>query len=110
MIFSYRFTPGLSKHRGRPPLLRTAGAERKDFLGFDMKLASKEVVRLPGLEYLTKIKRATLYDMQNPNSPRFDATFPAKVRLGARAVGWFLDEVLEWLESRKVVSQARGTK
>lgn len=75
-----------------------------------MNIASKEVVRLRGLQCLTKLSRATLYDMQNPNSPRFDATFPLKVRLGAKAVGWFAEEVIEWLESRKVVSQAKGTK
>lgn len=76
-----------------------------------MKYASKEVVRLPELKCMTKLSRATLYDMQNPNSPRFDKTFPAKIRLtSGKAVGWFACEILEWLESRKVVSQVRGTK
>ena len=59
---------------------------------------------------MTKLSRATLYDLQNPKSPRFDATFPAKIRLSCKSVGWFAEEVFEWLESRKVVSQARGTK
>lgn len=72
-----------------------------------------KVIRQPGLEQLTGLSKSTLSDLQNPKSPRFDVTFPSKVRLtgkAGKAVGWFSNEVIEWLESRKVVSQARGTK
>ena len=75
-----------------------------------------KVIRQPGLEQLTGLPKSTLSDLQNPKSPRFDVTFPSKVRLTGKAgkpgkaVGWFSNEVIEWLESRKVVSQARGTK
>lgn len=75
-----------------------------------MQSVPQKVVRQPELVHLTGLSRSTLADLQNPRSPRFDATFPAKIRLSARSVGYFLCEVLEWLEGRKVVSQARRTK
>lgn len=73
----------------------------------------KKVVRRSELKIITALSLATLSDIQNPKSPRFDPSFPPKIRLTGttgKAVGYFLCEVLEWLESRKVVSQARGTK
>ena len=69
-----------------------------------MKNFTNMVVRKPGLIELTGLSKSTLADIQNPRSPRFDRTFPAKVRLGARAVGWFFEDVLAWLKSRKVTS------
>lgn len=78
-----------------------------------MQYVLKKVVRQPELVHLTGLSRSTLADLQNPKSPRFDATFPTKIRLTGttgKAIGYFLCEVLEWLESRKVVSQARGKK
>ena len=86
------------------------------FEGFCMQSVPIKVIRQPGLEQLTGLSKSTLSDLQNPKSPRFDVTFPSKVRLTGKAgkpgkaVGWFSNEVIEWLESRKVVSQARGTK
>lgn len=67
-----------------------------------------QVIRNTGLRTITGLSRSTLSDIQNPKSPRFDPTFPAKVRLGSRAVGWFLEDVLVWLSSRKVVTAPRG--
>ena len=70
-----------------------------------MQVFPNKVVRKPELIRLTGLSRSTLADLQNPKSPRFDATFPAKVRLGMRAVGWFFEDVLNWLSSRKETTQ-----
>ena len=35
----------------------------------------------------------------NPKSKRYDSTFPCTVSLGERSVGWYENEVQEWLES-----------
>lgn len=67
-----------------------------------MEFLAKKVVRQPELVQLTGLCRSTLADLQNPRSPRFDKTFPSKVRLGMRAVGWFFEDVIDWLNSRKV--------
>ncbi|MCR6741708.1 AlpA family phage regulatory protein, partial [Aeromonas dhakensis] len=39
------------------------------------------------------ISRSKLYDMLNPKSPRFDATFPKRIRIGANSVGFLEHEV-----------------
>jgi prophage regulatory protein len=68
----------------------------------------KKVVRRSELKIITALSLATLSDIQNPKSPRFDPSFPPKIRLGARAVGWFLEDVLQWLDSRKEVAKQGG--
>ena len=50
---------------------------------------------------LTGLSRSTIYDKINPASPRHDPLFPRKVGLGARAVGWYMQEVEQWLQARK---------
>lgn len=64
----------------------------------------KKVVRLRQLVQLVGLARSTLYDIQNPKSSRYDPTFPKKVRIGVRAVGWFRHEVNEWLTTRQSVN------
>lgn len=43
--------------------------------------------------------RSTLYDRLNPKSPRYDATFPKPIRIGAnaRAIGFVEAEIEGWL-------------
>ena len=47
------------------------------------------------------IPDSTRADWENPKSPRFDPTFPKKINLGSRSVGYFYDEVVAWLASRR---------
>jgi prophage regulatory protein len=62
---------------------------------------SSSIIRLKTLTILTGLSRSTIYDKQNPKSPRFDPTFPQKINLGARAVGWFQEEIEAWLDSMR---------
>lgn len=62
---------------------------------------SYSIIRLVSVIQLTGLSRSTIYDKQNPRSPRFDPTFPKKVTLGARAVGWYMQEVEQWLQGRR---------
>lgn len=48
-----------------------------------------------------RISRSSFHDKQNRKSPRFDPTFPAKIRLGLNSVGYFTHEIEAWAESRK---------
>lgn len=64
-------------------------------------LTSNSIIRLKTLVQLTGLSRSTIYDKQNPSSPRYDPTFPKKLTLGARAVGWYMQEVEQWLQGRR---------
>lgn len=63
--------------------------------------AGRVIVRAKEIRKLTGIPNSTRADKENPKSPRFDPTWPKKIRLGARSTGYFLDEVLAWLESQR---------
>jgi prophage regulatory protein len=62
---------------------------------------NSSIIRLKTLTILTGLSRSTIYDKQNPKSPRFDPLFPQKINLGARAVGWFLKDIEFWLNSAR---------
>lgn len=57
------------------------------------------VLRRRDLEARLKLSRSTIYDKINPDSPRYDASFPKPIRLGtgAAAVGWIESEIDAWL-------------
>jgi len=56
-------------------------------------LRIKEVLKRVGLS------RSTLYDRMNPASPRYDDSFPKRVKIGKWAVGWLESSINEWIES-----------
>ncbi|EIN6339977.1 TPA: helix-turn-helix transcriptional regulator [Vibrio vulnificus] len=62
---------------------------------------SNQILRLKDIALMTGLSRSTIYDKQNPKSPRFDPTFPSKIQLGARAVGWKLEEIIAWVNQMK---------
>uniref|UniRef100_Q0HVU7 Phage transcriptional regulator, AlpA n=1 Tax=Shewanella sp. (strain MR-7) TaxID=60481 RepID=Q0HVU7_SHESR len=64
-------------------------------------IPSFTIIRLKKVMDLTGLSRSTIYDKINPASPRHDPLFPRKVGLGARAVGWYMQEVEQWLQARK---------
>ena len=43
--------------------------------------------------------RSTLYDRMNPASPRYDSSFPKRLKIGSWAVGWLESSINEWIES-----------
>ena len=53
-----------------------------------------EIIRIADVLGPTGLRRTMLYDLIGK------ARFPAQVNLGARAVGWYKREVLEWICSR----------
>jgi prophage regulatory protein len=58
---------------------------------------SLRVLRIKQLAHNLQLSRAAIYDRMNPRSPRYDATFPRPIRLGANSVGWLESEVKAWL-------------
>ena len=47
------------------------------------------------------IPDSTRADWENPESDRYDPTFPKKIKMGSRFTAYFLDDVMAWLASRQ---------
>lgn len=56
---------------------------------------TERVIREPECRQLTGICRTTRYMMEK------EGKFPARRKLGGRAVGWLLSEVSAWQQSRQ---------
>lgn len=59
------------------------------------------ILRIRAVAKKLGISVSKLYDMINPNSPRFRDDFPRRVRIGANAVGFIEQEVDSWLLSQQ---------
>ena len=66
---------------------------------------SSRFVRMREVQKKIGISRSTVYDWINPNSPRFDDSFPKPVRLGVNSVGWVDTELEDWL-AEKIAARA----
>ena len=58
----------------------------------DRQLEERRIVRRVEVSQLTGLARATIYQKVKERS------FPAPIRLGARAVGWRLKDIDDWLQ------------
>lgn len=61
-----------------------------------------QILRLPQVCKITGLGRSMIYQLEA------DSRFPARVRIGARAVGWVESEVQIWLASRVLHHRACG--
>ena len=53
-----------------------------------------QILRLNDVKAKTGLSRSTIY------LSMAEGTFPKKISLGSRAVGWINSEVIEWIEQR----------
>lgn len=58
------------------------------------------IIRLNTLRDKIGVSRAKIYEMINPQSPRYDSTFPKPVRLTSSMIGWLESQVDSWIESK----------
>lgn len=58
------------------------------------------ILRLKQLTERIGLGRSTIYDRMDVQSPRYDATFPKPIKLGAAAIGWIESEITAWIELR----------
>lgn len=65
---------------------------------FRQALSDKALARRRQVEQLVQLSRSTIYAAVKAG------TFPAPVRIGARAVAWRVSEVEQWLEARPLAS------
>ncbi len=61
-------------------------------------LLSMQILRLKQVSARIGLKRSTIYDMSNPKSRRFVPSFPKRVHISTRSVGWIEHELDAWLE------------
>lgn len=54
----------------------------------------RTIIRRPKVQERTGLSCSTIYQLISENA------FPKQVRLGKRSVGWYEDEIDEWIESR----------
>ena len=60
------------------------------------------ILRLPNVKAITGLSRSTIYLRMS------EGTFPQKISLGSRAVGWLRSEVADWMEQR--ILESRGSE
>jgi|GEM_PF-668410 len=58
------------------------------------------ILRRKQVEARTALSRSAIYDKLDPNSPRYDPSFPKQIQLGISSVGWVANEIDAWLISR----------
>ena len=64
-----------------------------------MRQDLKQIIRFPALkEKLGGVSRSTIFRWER------DKTFPRHIQLGPKAVGWDLNSVNSWLDSRHVIN------
>jgi prophage regulatory protein len=68
---------------------------------------TSKILRLCDLVDKLGLSRSTIYDKQNPKSPRFDPLFPKRIKIGSRAVGWLQGDLDAWLDSMISLSSAQ---
>jgi len=69
-----------------------------------MNTKQNVIIRRAVLLKKTALSNATIHNKMNPRSKYYDETFPKRVRLGAKAVGWYELEVDNWILNREKVS------
>ena len=67
-----------------------------------------KVLRTPKAQQRLGISRAAIYEKQNPRSKYYDPTFPQRISLGGRTVGFIESEIEIWLVAR--MAARTGTK
>lgn len=68
-----------------------------------MSLSTVKILRIRDICQKIGIGRSTVYDWINPKSPRYDASFPKRLRLGKQSVGWLESEIDNWILQRNAV-------
>jgi len=58
------------------------------------------ILRLKQVMERTGLARSTVYDFSSQSSPRYDATFPPRIKIGVAAVGWSADAIDAWVLAR----------
>lgn len=67
---------------------------------FNETQPANRILRLKQVVEYVGLSRSTIYDILDPNSKRYDPTFPRQVKLSIASVGWVAGEIEIWIESK----------
>jgi len=59
------------------------------------------ILRLKQVQDRIGLGRSSIYNLQNPKSASYDASFPKSIKLGRNAVGWLESGINQWITSRE---------
>ena len=71
-----------------------------------------DVIRMPKVEARTGLKRSAIYERLDPESPRYDPTFPKSFLLGGentRAIGFIAEEIDAWVVAKAARRKGSNT-
>ncbi len=57
---------------------------------------SNKVIKLKEVKHLTTLSTASIYRQIKHNS------FPKQIKLGERSSAWFYEEIIQWLEEKRI--------
>ena len=60
------------------------------------KPSLNKVIKLNEVKHLTTLSTASIYRQIKDNS------FPKQIKLGERSSAWFYEEIIEWLEYKRI--------
>ena len=61
------------------------------------RLSLNKVIKLNEVKHLTTLSTASIYRQIKEDS------FPKQIKLGERSSAWFYDEIIQWLEDKRIV-------
>lgn len=61
-----------------------------------------QILNLKDVMHITRLGRATIYNMLDPKNVSYDSTFPKQIKLSANRVGWLAKEINAWIELKIV--------
>lgn len=59
-----------------------------------------QILNLKDIMLITRLGRATIYNMLDPKNVSYDPTFPKQIKLSANRVGWLATEINAWIEAK----------
>lgn len=62
-------------------------------------MKSEKIMRLPEVRQMTGLSISTIWRKEKEGS------FPKRISIGPRAVGWLLSEIGGWIEAKKQLSR-----
>ena len=59
-----------------------------------------QIINIHQVVFFVGVSRSTIYEMMDENSPYYDPTFPKKVAISQKRIGWSAWEINQWIEAR----------
>ena len=61
-----------------------------------VRASSNQVIKLKEVKKLTTLSTASIYRQIK------DKSFPRQIKLGERSSAWFYEEIMQWLEDKRI--------